>query len=98
MDPLPQLVMEANIDQLHVDFKVNTDPVPPHDNDRKEYLATLAMNNIRRSSHTRKSKAVVMEWVMRNYPPDIAEETEFALGLPMSILELILAGVALFAL
>jgi hypothetical protein len=96
IDPLPQLVMAANTDRLNVDFKFNTDPVPPHDNERQGYLMELAMNNIRRSSHTRKSKKIVMEWVVANYPQEIGHE--FALGLPMSILELILAGVALFAL
>jgi hypothetical protein len=55
----------------------------------------MAMNNIRRCSHTRKSKKIVMDWVVANYPADIGND--FALGIPMSVLELVLAGVALFA-
>jgi hypothetical protein len=91
----PVLVMEAEIDHLDVTSVVHRVPVPDDGDERREYLMDMAMNNIRRSSHTRKSKKDVMAWVVANYPQEIG--TEFALGLPMTVLELILAGVALFA-
>jgi hypothetical protein len=82
-------------DKLNVRYDIRNAPPPPHGDARRRYLMELAMNNIRRSSHTRKSKKIVMEWVITNYPAEIGDE--FALGIPMSVLELILAGVALFA-
>jgi hypothetical protein len=95
MYELPKLEMEREVEALEVHYDVRDGIVPPAGDERRNYLMELAMNNIRRSSKTRKSKKVVMAWVAENYPPDIGGE--FALGIPMSVLELILAGVALFA-
>jgi hypothetical protein len=95
MYELSKLVIEPEVEALQMHYDVRDGIVLPPEDERRHYLMELAMNNIRRSSKTRKSKKVVMAWVAENYPAEIGGE--FALGIPMSVLELILAGVALFA-
>jgi hypothetical protein len=78
-----------NIGNVAMSYTVRDLQLPDPGDLRREYLTDMAMNNIRRFSKTRKTKAIVLAWVNQNYPEEIGDE--FALGIPMKILELILA-------
>jgi hypothetical protein len=53
----------------------------------------LAVDNIRH--YTKKPKHLVTTWVGENWPSDTGDS--FALGIPMSVLDVIVAGVLEFS-
>jgi hypothetical protein len=91
----PRMKQLPYLDIVQISHEIHDVVVAPSGDERQDDLVNMAMNNIRRFSKTRKSKKVILEWVEQNYPQHTGDE--FALGIPMRVLELILAGVALFA-
>lgn len=59
---------------------------------RDEVLMRMATDNIRH--FTKKPKKIVAKWVSDSFPTDTGDS--FVLGIPMSVLDVILAGVAWF--
>jgi hypothetical protein len=67
----------------------------PTSPERVLYLKKLAAGTIRTCSRTRKPKDAVKTWINEHYPESPA--TSYLLGIPDTILEMIVEGVHEFA-
>jgi hypothetical protein len=90
-----KLIYERSETSLEIVVTITPRVTKLEDDARKEWLHTLAVDNIKHLSRTRKPKAAIFTWVAENWPTDIGEH--FALGIPLSVLSLIAYGVNEFA-